>query len=227
MIYTPLSHNIRSNEFPLAASAAPAQEGQAMIRSFSGNQFGAALSAGAGGENFLGFLIAQVSAVPFLQVTAVKTERFTLPATPKTLTLSKTPVSATTFVYNITTGAATSPDSVTGAVVDLTTNGVATNVYDVTYRYNLTVTEARSRNGDVVAGGWNGYVTQTVSVMQEGRIYMDQFDSSKNWAAATSVKLAANGLLTDQSGSGVAIPSTIIAVPTVDYPFLGLEFSAY
>ena len=227
MIYSPLSTYPRTAEFPLAATAVPAQEGQALVRSFSGNTFGAAISTGAAGENFLGFLIAQISAVPFQQVTAVKTERFTLPAAPKTITLSKTPIAGTTFVFNITTGVVAAPDSVTGNVVDLTTAGLAGNIYDVTYRYNLTVLEAKSRNGDVVPGGWNGYVTGTVSDVQGGRIYTDQFDSSKNWALSTAVKLGANGLVTDQSGAGTAINSSIIAVPTVDYPFLGIEFSAY
>ena len=169
MIYLPLSTFVRSAEFPLNPTATPAQEGQALIRSFTGNQFGAAIAAGSAGENFLGFLIAQTSAVPFLQVSRVKTERFTLPASPKTLTLSKTPISATTFVYDTTSSAAVTPDSVTGAVVDLTTNGTANHIYDVTYRYTLTVLEARSLNGDVVPGGWNGYVTGTVITVSGGR----------------------------------------------------------
>lgn len=226
MIYFPLSSNLRSREIALAASASPAQEGQALVRSFTGPTFGAAISAGTAGENFMGFIWAQTSATPFLQVTAVKTERFTL-AAGKTVTLSKTPVASTTFVYNITSSAAATPDSVTGAVVDLTTAGVVNNIYDITYRYTLTVNEARSRNGDVIPGGYAGLVTSSIGVIQAGTIYTDQFDSAKNWIAATSVKTGASGLLTDQTGTGATLNCSIIAVPSVDYPFLGIEFSAY
>lgn len=226
MIYAPLSSPIRSREYPLLSTATLAQDGQALSRGLIGQTFGATPSSATAGENFLGFLMGQSSAVPFQQVTAVKTERFTL-AAGKTVTLGKTPSAATTFVYNITTSAAATPDSVTGAVVDLTTAGVVGNVYDITYRYAMTVVEARSRNGDVSPGGYAGLSTGTVSVMQAGTIYHDQFDSSKNWAAATSVKLGAAGLVTDQTGTGTTLSCSIISTPSVDYPFLGLEFSAY
>jgi hypothetical protein len=171
-----------------------------------------------------------MSSVPFLQVTAVKTESFTL-SSGKTVTLSKLPSASTTLVYNVTTSAVATPDSVntTTGVVDLTTAGVVNNVYLITYRYSLSVVEARSRNGDVTPGGYAGLTTGTCGVMVAGTIYTDQFDTSKNWAASTgaSIKLSSTGLISDTSGSGVAISSAVIALPSVDFPFLGLEFSAY
>lgn len=227
MIYTPLSSATRSKEFPLAAGAVLAADGQAMIRSQVGQVFGVTPSAGAGGEMFVGFLSAQTSAVPFLATTAVKVERFVVPAG-KVLTLSKTLVASSVFVYNVTGSAAVTPDSATGTTVDLTTNGTVGSTVDVTYRYNLTVAEARARNGDPTPGGYAGLTTNTVGIWQAGTIYTDQFDSSKNYAAATAIELAAGGLVTDQSGTGnVAIPCTVIAIPSVDFPFLGLEFDAY
>ena len=68
-----------------------AQDGQALIRNMAGQTFGATPSGGAAGESFLGFLFGQMSATPFLQVTAVKTEQFTLGAG-KTVTLGKLPI---------------------------------------------------------------------------------------------------------------------------------------
>lgn len=230
MIYTPLTTAIRSREFPLAASAVLAQDGQAMIRNMVGQTFGVIPSSGSAGEVFVGFLSAQTSSIPFLQVTAVKTETFTLSAG-KTLTLSKLPNASTTLVYNVTTSAVAAPDSVSTVtgVVDLTTAGIVNNVYLITYRYSLSVLEARARNGDVTPGGYAGLTTGTCGVIVSGTIYTDQFDTSKNWAAAAgaTVKLSAAGLITDTSGSGVAISSAVIAAPSVDFPFLGLEFSAY
>ena len=229
MIYTPLSTYVRTNELPLNATASPAQEGQALVRSFTGETFGAAISNNNAGENFLGFLIAQVSAVPFLQLTAVKTERFTLPSSPMTIQLSQAAISsATTFVYDVTSSAATVADSVSAAgLVTLTTNGTANHVYDITYRYNLTALQAQSLNGSVVVGGWNGLITGTVSVLIAGRIYTDQFDTGKNWMAATAVKTGLAGIVTDQTGSGATLNASVIATPSTTFPFLGLEFSAY
>lgn len=229
MIYSPLSSYLRTKELPLSASAVLSQEGQAMMITWAGQVPGVLATAGAATDKFVGFLIAQTSAVPFLQTTAVKTERFTVPAG-KTVTLAKLPIASTTFVYNVTGSAAVTPDSVntTTGVVDLTTGGTVGTTVDITYRYNLTVAEARSRNGDVVPGGAAAYVTNSVSLVQAGVIYTDQFDSSKNYAAATGLKTAANGLITDQSGAGAALTgATVIATPSVDYPFLGIDFSVY
>jgi hypothetical protein len=238
MIYTPLSAPMRSREFPLLLNGAGtlptlAQDGQAMVRGTYGQTFGMTPSAGTSGEVFLGFLFAQLSAVPFLQTTAVKVETFTL-ASGLAMTLSKIPMASSVFVYNMTTQAGvtlTGADtySTTTGVVTLGLTGVIGNVYTVTYRYSLSVVEARSRNGDVVAGSYAGLTTGTAAVMVSGTIYTDQFDVTKNWAAATgaTVKLAANGQVTDTTGSGTALLSSVIAVPTVDFPFLGIEFSAY
>jgi hypothetical protein len=103
----------------------------------------------------------------------------------------------------------------------------AGNNVTVTYKYALTVVQARALQGDVQPGGYVGsYVGQT-GLAKRGTIYMDQFDASVNWAAATGLKLAANGQITNQAGAGVALPGAyVVAVPTQEVPFLGLEFSA-
>jgi hypothetical protein len=40
------------------------------------------------------------------------------------------------------------------------------------------------------------------------------------------VKAAAGGQVTDQSGTGITLPAVIIAAPSAEVTFLGLEFSA-
>lgn len=226
-IYQPLSSPTRTKEMPLAATATLAQDGQAMVRQQIGNIFGVGPSAGTAGEKFVGFLVAQTSAVPFLQTTAVRVDRFVVPAG-KVLTLPRAALASSVFVYDVTNSAARTPDSATGTTVDLTTAGVVGSTVDVTYRYNLTVNEARTMNGDVQPGGYAGLMTRSATIWQAGTIYTDQFDTARNYAAATDIELSASGLITDQSGSGnVVIPCTVIQVPSVDFPFLGLEFSAY
>jgi hypothetical protein len=227
MIYHPLSTATRSKEMPLSATAALAQDGQAMVRQQAGLTFGIGPAAGTAGEKFVGFLVAQTSAVPFLQTTAVKVERFVVPAG-RVLTLSRTLLASSAFVFDVTAGAAITPDSATGTTVTLTTAGVIGNTVEVTYRHNLTVNEARTMNGDVQPGGYAGLMTRTATVWQAGTIYTDQFETGQNYTTATDIELSAGGLLTSQAGAGnVVVPCTIIQVPTVDFPFLGLEFSAY
>lgn len=227
MIYYPLSNPLRTREFTIKSGATISQSGQALVGSMSGGIHGVSPSTADTGQNFVGFVWPQTSAVPFLQTTAVKVETFVVPAG-KTVTLAKTPVSATTLVYNVTAGAAVTADSVTGAVVDLTTNGTIGSTVNITYRYTLTVAEARSLNGDVIPGGYAGLTYGQVGVLQAGTIFTDQFDSAVNWLAATAVELAAGGTLTNQGGaSNVVVPCSIIAIPSVEYPFLGIEFDAY
>ncbi len=230
MIYNPLSSPIRTAEMPLGSGVtAPSADGQALVTTVVNGVAGVKLSAGTSGERFVGFVFAQVSAVPFLQTTAVKMEQFTLPAG-KTLTLSRTPVASTTQVKVAATGVVAAPDSVTGAVVTLTTAGTAGVVYNVLYRYNLTVAEASSLNGDPVAGGYAGLRTGTVGVIQAGTIFTDQFDSAGDFGAANEVvALAANGQVTTKTvnSSGTSLSATIRQLPTVDIPFLGIDFSAY
>ena len=97
MIYSPLSSFLRTRELPLSSSAVLSQEGQAMMMSWTGLVPGVVAAAGATTDKFVGFLIATTSATAFLQTTAVKVEQFTVPAG-KTVTLSKLPISSTTFV---------------------------------------------------------------------------------------------------------------------------------
>jgi hypothetical protein len=111
-------------------------------------------------------------------------------------------------------------------VANTVTGLTAGDVVNVTYQYTLTTIQARALVGDVQPGGYVGAYVGQSGIVKRGTVYTDQFDASKNWAAATAIKLAANGQLTDQTGTGVAIVGYVVAAPGVDVPFLGLEFSA-
>lgn len=222
MIYHPLSQHIRSTEYPLAAGAVISADGQALVGSNVNGAFGVGPATGQAGEVFVGFVLTQTSAAPFLEQTAVKVEKQVVPAS-GTITLSFAPLASSTSVIDTTTGAAVSSPTVSGHTVSGLTAGDAVTV---TYAYALTVSQAIGLMGNAIPSGYAGSLLGSVGCSQGGKIYTSQFDASKNWAAATGVKLAANGQLTDQTGSGVAISALIVAIPNQDIPFLGIEFNA-
>jgi hypothetical protein len=151
-----------------------------------------------------------------------KQETFVVPATGN-VTLQFAPVPNQTFVFDVTTNSAVASPVVTGKVVSGLTAG---DQVVVTYKYALSVVQARSLQGDVQPGGYSGAYIGQIGLLKRGMIYTSEFDASKNWAAATAVKLAAGGQLTDQTGSGNVVPCQIIAVPNAEVTYLGLEFSA-
>lgn len=225
-IYAPQTYASHSQSLPKAANATFAADGQALIGDVVAGVFGVSPSTGAGTDKFVGFLNGQTSAVPFVQTTAVMVEEVTLSAAGQT-TLRKTPSSGTLSAYNITDGAAIAGGDITLSGTSFT--GAAAHFNDtvrITYTYALSVAEMRAKWGDVQPGGYVGDTVGMVSVMKKGVIYTDQIDTAVQWENATSVKLAAGGKVTDQTGSGVAIPVQVIAIPTGNLPFLGLSVNA-
>ncbi len=222
-IYHPLSYHVRSTEMPLAAGATLTADGQALVGSMVNGVFGVGPSTGAGGEKFVGFLTAQVSAAPFQEQTSVKVETVTVNGG-GVATLAFTPLAGTVLVYSVTAGAVVAgPYTIVGKTI---TGLTAAAVVTITYSYALTVSQSVAMLGNVQPSGYAGLYISQAGVAQEGRIYTNQFDSAANWAAATGVKLAAGGKVTDQAGAGVAINAIIVQIPSVDFPFLGLEYSA-
>ena len=223
MLYAPLSYAIRSSELPIAEGATLSADGQALVVSNVGGKFGVAPSAGTAGEVFVGFVHAQTSAAPFLEATAVKVDEGTSSAG-GSFTTTFTPQASTLVVLDPATGATITGWTLTGSVLTVLGASIAVKVV---YRYALTVAQATAIMGNQVPSGYAGSLLGQVGVSQGGTIYTDQFDSSKNWTLATSIKLAANGRVTDQSGSGVALANAYVkSYPSADYPFLGIEFQA-
>lgn len=224
MIYAPLSSTVRSTEMRLAAAARAAAlpDGVALVFGLENGQRVVAPSAGVAGEKFAGFSRAQTSAAPALPADAVKVENHTSSAG-GTLTLDKTPLAGQVYVAVAATGATVTIANVTGKVVTLT--GANSTDVVVTYARALSAAEAVAAVGNVQPGGYAGLMLGQTGVAQQGVEYTDQINASVNWAAATAIKLNAAGKLTDQSGSGVAINAVVVQVPTVDYPFLGIQYN--
>jgi hypothetical protein len=222
MIYGPFSKYVDSSEAQVAPGAVIDAEGLVLVRAAGAQAAGVLPSTGGTAELFAGFSIAGTSAAPFLEGFTNKQETLTVPAT-GTVTLQFAPVANQTFVFDTTTNSAIATPTVSGKNI---TGLPAGDEVVVTYKYQLSVVQARSLEGDTQPGGYSGAYIGQIGLLKRGILYTSQFDASKNWAAATSVKAAAGGQVTDQSGTGITLPAQIIAVPTSEVTFLGLEFSA-
>lgn len=223
-IYLPLSKFRDSNEAVVAPGIVIQAEGQALVRASAAQAQGVLPSTGGTAEKFVGFSFAGTSAAPFAEAFTNKVEVRVVSAT-GVVVLTRTPVAGQVSVYNITTEAQVATPTVTGNTV----SGTGINAGDtvrITYKFAVTQVEAVALWGNVQPGGYSGAYVGQIGVVKRGTIYTSEFDTSKNWAAATDVKLAANGQLTDQSGTGITINAQIISLPGVEIPFLGLEFSA-
>jgi hypothetical protein len=193
-----------------------------LVRAVGAQAAGVMPSTGGTAEIFVGFSMAGTSAAPFMEGFTNKQETFVVPATGK-VTLQFAPVPTQVFVFDVTTNSAVASPTVAGKVVSGLTAG---DEVIVTYKYALSVVQARSLQGDVQPGGYSGAYIGQIGLIKRGLIYTSEFDASKDWSAATALKAAAGGQVTDQSGTGITIPGYIVAAPTSEVTFLGLEFSA-
>lgn len=220
--YLPFTKAEQSTEMLTAPGATFQAEGQAVVRTSGATANGVLPSTGTSNDVFCGFTFAGTSALPFAEPYYNKVEQFLVPAT-GTVTLSVTPVAGQFMVFDNTTNAVVGGATLSGATVSGLTSG---DTVTVTYKYAMTVVQERALFGDIQPGGYVGSLVGQIGVITRGTIWTSEFDDSKNWAAATAIKLAANGQITDQSGSGVAIQGYVIGVPGQDVPFLGITFMA-
>jgi hypothetical protein len=227
MIYLPLSKIHDSKETKVAAGASITAEGQALVRAAGATASGVTPSQGISGEIFAGFSFAGLSAAPLPLSYATKVEKFVVPSS-GTVQLAFAPQAGQVLIYDVTTGADV---TITGGVtvVGLNVNGLTSgDTVNITYKYPLSVVQARALQGDVQPGGYAGSYVGQVGLITRGAIFIDQFDASKDWSnvAKDAIVLGAGGILT-QGGSGVPLTGAyVIAIPSQEVPFLGFEFSA-
>ena len=223
MLYLPLTKIVDSAEAVVAPGVSITAEGLALVRAVGAPASGVAPSMAADAtEIFAGFSIAGVSAAPFPAAYNNKVEEFVVPAS-GIVSLTLLPVSGQVFVLNSVTNAAVTGHTVTGRVISGLTVGISIRV---TYKYSMSVIQSRSLQGDVQPGGYVGDYVGQVGLAKRGIIYTSEFDASVNWNSATGIKVAPNGQLTNQAGSGVAIQGYVVSVPSQEVSFLGIEFSA-
>ncbi len=225
MQYSPLTSITRSTEMKLSAAGlavSPLQDATPLVFGLENGVRVVSPCAGAAGEALAGFSFAQTSAAVTLPSDAVRVESLVADADGKVV-LAKAPLTGQAVVVDALTGATIAVNATVGTELDLTVTAADLAVV-VTYRTALTVKEAVSLVGNQQPGGYSGAIYGQTGVAQQGTIYTDRIDSSVNWAAATAIKLAAGGVLTNQAGAGVAINAKVVSVPSADYPFLGLQF---
>ena len=213
---------VDSSEAILAEGAQVTQEGQAMV-AVPGK--GISPSTGAANEIFAGFAMNQLCGIPVLEPYGIAVEEFLVDSSAK-VTVQFAPISNSVALINLETDAAIASPTVTGKTIAATAMTTGMKV-KVVYRYALTNIQARAMMGDAQPGGPAGAIVGQCGLAKRGIIYTSCFDTSVNWAAATAIKLASGGFVTDQSGKGTALTGAyVVKVPTAEIPFLGIEFSA-
>lgn len=222
-IYFPQARGPISGEAATAAGAMFHAEGQALVRTNTNQAAGVHPSTGAASDIFIGFSVASTVGAAFAEPYYNAVKRYVVPSG-GSITLDRTPVAGQVGIYDETAAAAvavTSPVTVHGATIAGLTPG---NVVVVTYKWALTVLDRVSLFGNEQPGGYVGNVVDQIGYIRFGTVYTSEFDASKDWKSATAIKLAPNGQITDQTGSGVVIPgATIINVPGTQVPFLGIN----
>ena len=222
-----------AKDMPIASGVTKLDEGSALISVIENNE--AKVKPSTGGSNneiFVGVAYSQMDAASVS--TDVRT--YTIPASPYTVTLPNTPVGGVTAVLvkdstgTVYTVAATAPSAtgnvqLVGAVLTFHSSDVGKTV-TVTYKYNLTVFQARSLTGDGILGLGNPVsASGSCGVIMNGLVFTDQFDPGADWGAANvaDIKAGANGQF-QRGGTGATVTNAyVIAVPSVDKPFLGLQ----
>lgn len=219
--YLPFSKFVDSAEAVVAPGAVILAEGQALVRAAAAQSAGVMPSTGQTTDIFVGFAIAGTSAAPFPEAYTNKVEEFTVPAS-GIVTLQFPPVAGQVFVFDKTTNTAVPTPTVSGSNI---TGLDAGDDVSVVYKYAVTVIQLRALQGDVQPGGYVGAYVGQIGVIKRGLIYTSEFDASKDWSAAATINLGANGQLT-VGGAGKVVNGYVVATPNQDQPFLGIEFSA-
>lgn len=226
--YGPINKFVDSSEAVVAPGAVIEAEGLALVRVTGSQSQGVLPGTGAATETFVGFSSAGTSAAPFPEAYDNKVETFLVPGS-GIVTLARTPVTGQVFVRDIT-----DPAGVTNpvTVVNNTITGLpAGDEVEVTYKFALSVLEARARFGDVQPGGYSGAYVGQIGLVKRGLIATSEYDASKDWTKATVLRVGAGGQVTcdiqgGSAGTGAVINGYVVEIPTQDAPYLTIEFSA-
>lgn len=97
---------------------------------------------------------------------------------------------------------------------------------DVTYKYQLTVTQAKQKFGERFIN--NNYLHAEFGQIEIGaglaELFTDAFDASQDYTSGAPLQLGDNGIITI-GGAGPILKATVISVPSVDNPRLGIRIN--
>lgn len=227
-----------SNDRPVASGSTIAAEGLALVADYTGGQFGVKASGAGVAQMFAGFSIGQritPTYLPFCEEVVIAD----LGGSVFGALLTKTPANPSASTVRATIGGTegvydTTPDATLDFWVDgqyvkgfSTDEGLTLKIW---YRYAVTVADILALQGNMPAGGITaGEVLDMIGVIEQGDIFTSEFNQARDWAAATSIKVCANGQLDTEAGTGTVINAYVIHLPTAgdgETPFLGIRFSA-
>lgn len=199
------------------------QEGSPLVWKQEDGVGKVSLGTGSDDEKFAGFAFAGYVRPSQLLIT----ETFNPTATSLSYVAARKPLGGTITVYNVTDNVAakvvtTAPAAAGEVQFTAASNTIAFyasdagKTFNVTYRYDATVTEARLATGDGYPSGFLlGQLSGTTGVCYTGIISTDQVDLSVDWTEAdiNDIKVNANGLVT-RGGTGAAITNgRVVAAP--------------
>lgn len=218
-LYMPSTRGSLSTEFAVAPGQRILSEGLALVFQAGAQSKGVMPSTGQATDLFAGFSIAATVGAPFTEPFYNAVVRMQVPQG-GIITLDREPIAGQISVYDETAKADVDPVTVQGSEVSGLTVG---NIVVITFKFLLTVEDRISLFGHQQPGGFVGEYVGQIGAIYKGSVATSEFDASVNWEKAESVKLAPNGQVTDQTGTGAEIPGCrIIAAPGTQIPFLVL-----
>ena len=209
-------------ELALDASVDPTESGLAMVRGADplGNEV-MKLSAGTGGDQFVGFLYLDKHASTIgtrcgytLQVPSTSPLTVVLPDT----------TSITNLVFSNAAGAVAGADiTVVGNQVTFSAPHAGETV-TASYNYLLTPMQQAALGISPIPSA-SAFIRKAAIFRGLTRLHVNNFKADDTYTVGTAVKLLSGGFVGGASGSGLQC-GVCITVPTAADPFLGIEYNA-
>lgn len=224
-----------TKEVPVAPGASIPVEGAVLKQVRVNGLENAALTAGdSTSEAIIGFSVNN----DIVPGTEIVTETVVVPASGIVQLKHGNLQTGTVWVYNTTDAASlavvlsgnpTSVQVLAGLVAgQLTFNAAALgDTVQVRYRYALTALEQEMKYGGRPVNMRANTAQGTITYIRGfGELYTDQYDTTVDFSAATTLYADANGLVTTTSSGKTAIPGArVVSLPTAADPFLGISFN--
>ena len=118
---------------------------------------------------------------------------------------------------------------ITGTVFETTVDALG-KLINVVYNFSPTFADLQVLGGDNSPTTFSTLASLIgiTGVIESGLVYTSNFDPSidwANWTPAIGLKSVANGVITTLAGTGAIIKGRVMAAPSVDMPFLAIDFS--
>lgn len=228
---------VRTAPMNTASTAGAIEEGAGLLQTLENGEVVVKISDGTTNLDFAGIAVSERTAPALYPVVTEPTTVVTLASGAKGIDLGRVPASVGRVTYAdgtaLTLG--TVPDAgeykVVGTTIVVNTADLGKKLV-VTYTFVPTVQDIIALGGDntpTTVGSMVSALKGVTVVKSAEKLITSFYDTTVNWGAwvpATGLKVAANGIITIGSGTGVAIPGgKVVKAPTADDPFLGIAFS--